>query len=237
MLLEVGLENENSGRALAWALDFPGCFSTGADAGGALMSLPQAFIKYQDWIARHTADSWVAGISDFDVRLVEAFDTYHVDPHTRQAIPAGGIEINAWFRHDSRPLSPLEAQRGLRLLSWSRADLLAALQTVPLERLDVLYPGQRWSIRGVVGHVAGAEGWYLDRLGLAGELERSPLPPEPLERLSPVRAVLEKALPTLAGSAQVMEVDGEFWSPRKLLRRALWHELDHIGHIYQILLM
>ena len=30
-------------------------------------------------------------------------------------------------------------------------------------------------------------------------------------------------------------MDGEIWSPRKLLRRALWHELDHIGHIYKLL--
>ncbi len=30
---------------------------------------------------------------------------------------------------------------------------------------------------------------------------------------------------------RVVEKQGEFWSPRKLLRRAIWHELDHVGHI------
>lgn len=29
--------------------------------------------------------------------------------------------------------------------------------------------------------------------------------------------------------------NGEFWSPRKLLRRAIWHERDHTNHILQLL--
>jgi len=238
MILVVGLENENEGRALAWALDFPGCFAAGDDAAGALMRLPQAFIKYQDWIAAHTRDSWVAGIGDFDVRLVETCDNYRVDRETLRGVSSGGIEINAWFRHDWQPLSMQEARRGLQLLSWSRADLLAALAEVPPDRMDVLHAGQRWSIRGVLGHIAGAEWWYLDQLGLtAGKLERTALPPNPLDRLAVVRAALEAALPALAGSRLVVGGDGELWSPRKLLRRALWHELDHIGHIYQLILM
>jgi hypothetical protein len=29
-------------------------------------------------------------------------------------------------------------------------------------------------------------------------------------------------------------VDFEFWSPRKLLRRAVWHERDHTTHIRRL---
>ena len=29
-------------------------------------------------------------------------------------------------------------------------------------------------------------------------------------------------------------VEGEFWSPRKLLRRAVWHERDHTVHIRKL---
>lgn len=237
MILGIGLEIEMDGRALAWALDFPGCFAVGADAAAALGRAPQAFIKYQDWMERHTAAAWVAGVGDFDVRLVETFDVYAVDPDTLQIAPNTGIDVNAWFRHDWQPLSELEVQRGLQLLAWSRADLLAAVQSVPPERLDARYPDQRWSIRGVLGHIADAEHWYLDRLGLAGAPGRPALPPASWERLVEVRGLLQAALPNLVGSHQVLGIDGEFWSPRKLLRRALWHELDHIGHIYQLLLL
>jgi hypothetical protein len=33
----------------------------------------------------------------------------------------------------------------------------------------------------------------------------------------------------------VVGQDGELWSPRKLLRRALWHEMDHIKHIQKLI--
>jgi hypothetical protein len=32
----------------------------------------------------------------------------------------------------------------------------------------------------------------------------------------------------------VVGVGGEFWSPRKLLRRVAWHELDHLQHIQRL---
>jgi len=44
-------------------------------------------------------------------------------------------------------------------------------------------------------------------------------------------------LPDLAGSSQVLGVNGEFWSPRKVLRRAAWHEIDHIEHIFKLIAM
>jgi len=50
-----------------------------------------------------------------------------------------------------------------------------------------------------------------------------------------VRANLLEILPGLAGSSRVVGVSGEFWSPRKLLRRAVWHEYDHIAHIRKLL--
>ena len=43
------------------------------------------------------------------------------------------------------------------------------------------------------------------------------------------------ALPKLNGVKQVVGVDGEFWSPRKMLRRALWHERDHTEHIRKLI--
>jgi len=34
---------------------------------------------------------------------------------------------------------------------------------------------------------------------------------------------------------QVVGLDGEFWSPRKLLRRTVWHERDHVDHIRKLI--
>jgi hypothetical protein len=236
MILSIGLENNMDGRSLAWALDFPGCYADGPDAGAALMTAPQAFVKYLEWAARHDSDSWLNGISDFDVRLVDTFDGYFINPETFEPCGKAGIEINAWFRHDWKPLSQLEIQRGLQLLEWSRADLLEAVTGLSDAQLDAPHPGERWSIRGVLNHVASAEYYYLQRMDLAGPALQPDPHADPLAQLGAVRGLFESCLPGLAGSRQVLGKEGEFWSPRKLLRRAIWHERDHTGHIYKLLL-
>ena len=60
-------------------------------------------------------------------------------------------------------------------------------------------------------------------------------PAAPSRAWPPYAEPLREALPRLAGANQVLGVDGEFWSPRKLLRCALWHELNHIAHIIKLL--
>jgi hypothetical protein len=216
MLIRIGLENEYQGRSLAWALDFPGAFAYGKDGSEAILNLPRGLVQYEEWANRHAGQTWVE-IGDFDLRLVETWQVYRIN-HLREE-SAEGYQVNAWFRDDWRPLKEDEIERGLALLAWSRADLLAVAEELPAEKLDATYPGDEW--------------WYMNRLGLAQP--RQELPDESFELLAVARARLREVLPGLAGSKQVLGVDGEFWSPRKLLRRALWHELDHIGHIIKIL--
>lgn len=233
MLLKVGLENNNDGRSIAWALDLPGCFAYGKDGAEALLNLPRAVIKHQDWVERHTPASWLSDLGDFDVRLAETFDDYTLSDDYELA-PEGYL-VESFFRDDWRPLTELEVQRGLQLLSWSRADLLAVASELTPDKLEEKQPSERWSINGILRHVGGAEWWYLERLDRAG-MTRAEVPDAPLERLSVVRARLEQALPRLVGLELVMGKQGELWSPRKLLRRALWHELDHVGHISRLAL-
>ncbi len=64
---------------------------------------------------------------------------------------------------------------------------------------------------------------------------RNDMPSETIERLKIIRDQLLDILPSLADSNLVVGIDGEFWSPSKLLRRAVWHERDHIFHIKELL--
>ncbi len=234
MLIQVGLENNIEGRSLAWALDFPGCFAYGADGAEALLNVPRAVLQYADWIARHTDRSWLADLGDFDVRLVDTWDCYNINEEFDLVLSGDAYEVNAWFRQDWKPLTGAEVQRGLVLLDWSRADLLASVAGLSPEQLNAGRPGERWPINGVLNHVGGAEWWYMDRLELAG-IPRDKVSKVPAERLAMVRARLKEVLPALVGVKQVVGKEGEFWSPRKLLRRALWHELDHVAHIQKLL--
>ena len=231
MRIRVGLENKFEGRrSIAWALDYPGAFSYGVDGSEALMRLPQALIQFSGWANRHAGLEWVR-LDDFDVRLEETWETYTIPRGWNPS--KGEVEISSWFRDDWRPLDAVEVARGLEALRWSRTDLLKIVSDLGAEKLDEQRDGERWSIRGILAHIATAEWWYLDRFGLIAP--RNELPKDPYERLNLVRLTLERSLPDLAGVEKVIGRDGEFWSPRKMLRRALWHEIDHIGHIAHLL--
>ncbi|HZW04788.1 MAG TPA: DinB family protein [Anaerolineaceae bacterium] len=231
----IGLENNIEGRSLAWALDYPGCFAYGQDEGEAIVRFAPAFIAYADWVGRHAGGpAWLDGLRELDFRLAEVWNTYQIDERYR-VVPQGE-EINAWFRHDWQPLTAAEIERGLLLLRWARQDLLELVGELSPEKMAEKKDGERWSIAGILRHVAGAEWWYLDRLDLAG-LPRAEVPDEPFERLAVIRARLETALPALAGRDDLVRGKaGEFWSPRKLLRRAIWHERDHWMHISRLVL-
>ena len=230
MLVRAGLENNMEGRSLAWALEHPGCFAYGAEGEAALEALPAAWRAYTAWVTAHTTQSWLPD-EPAEIRLEDTWDSYVIDEAFERA--ADGYEVDAWFLPDWKPLTGAEIERGMQILSWSRADLLATVYNLSAEKLAQTYPGERWSIAGIIKHIAGAEWWYLDRLGLA--FPRAEVPGDPFQRLEKVRTHLFQVLPTLEGSKQVVGISGEFWSPRKLLRRAAWHELDHISHIDKLL--
>lgn len=231
MRIRVGMEQNNEGRDLAWALDFPGCFAYGKDSSEAAINLARELIVYDAWIEQHAGHSWVQ-LGDYDLRIVETWQVFTMNDHYESE--DGAYAVNAWFREDWKPLTSQDIERGLRLLSWSREDLLGAVDTLTGEILDAPYSGERWSIRGILKHVANAEWWYLERLNLAQEGHKQ-MPKDAVERLRWSRDQLIAALPELGGRELVIGREGEFWSPRKLLRRALWHEINHRQHIQKLL--
>jgi len=230
MIFQIGLENGDEGRSQAWVLGYPGCFAYGADGNLAIAAAPQAIREYAAWIVAHCGEEWLV-LDDLAVRLDETYQVFNIDPN--YDLVEQGYTVNAFFRHDWKPLQPFEIDGGLKVLSWSRSDLIETVSSLSSETMLRLHPGERWNILGVVRHVAGAEWWYLDRLGLA--FPREHLREDPFERLGQVRERLAEVLPALSGSKQVIGVDGELWSPRKLLRRAAWHERDHVQHIRKLI--
>jgi hypothetical protein len=185
-------------------------------------------ITFREWVSEHTTSSWLQDLGDFDIALTEVFECYNVTDNGRE------IEINAWFQDDLRTLSKEEIDRGIALLEWSRTDLENLVAPLTPDQLEQKFPGERWSISGVVQHVAKANWWYLDRLGLTnlylGKYDNSLF-----ERLEKVQQELLTSLPKLAGKTIKLEVNQETWSPRKVLRRAIWHMRDHYFHIERLL--
>jgi uncharacterized damage-inducible protein DinB len=231
MLVKVGLERNNEGRDLAWALDFPGCFAYGNDSSEAVVSLAQELVVYEAWVTQHSSDVNL-DLGNFDIRVVDTWEVTTIND--RYELEDGAYAVNAWFRTDWKPLSQEEVDFGVRLLGWTREDLLAVARQLDEAQLERAHPGERWSIRGILKHIANGEWWYMDRLGLV-EAGRPDFPPGTIDRLEWVRGRFITEFSRLARQERVVGKDGEFWSPRKLLRRALWHEINHRRHILKLL--
>ncbi len=228
MQVRIGLENGIEGRSLAWVLDYPGCFAYGKDGTEAILRTPQALITFREWVGLHTPKSWLQDLEDFDIALTEIFECYNIK------LGEEDYEVNAWFNDDTRSLSAVDVERGLAMLDWSKADLETLLAPLTRDQLEKRFPGERWSIEGVARHVANANWWYMDRLGLAA-LELAKTSNNSLERINQVQQLLLQVFPTLINRSTTVVIDGETWSPRKALRRSIWHMRDHYFHIERLL--
>jgi hypothetical protein len=234
MIFQVGIENNNEGRTIAWALEHPGCYAYAMKGEAAAANLEGALDKYAGWILRHQPETWLTFARDeIEIVINGTWDVYFINDDFDKISETDGYAVDSFFPYDWKPLTATDIERALKLLTWSRTDLLKTVKGLGAEKLNASYMGERWSISGILGHVGGAEWWYMDRLGLA--FPKDDVPEAPLERLEKVRAFFIKTLPKLEGIKQVIGVDGEFWSPRKVLRRALWHERDHMEHIKKLL--
>jgi len=202
----------------------------------ALTNLQGALDKYAGWILHHEPNTWLNfGQSDIELVVNGSWDVYYVTDDLDLTTEADGYSVESFFPYDWKPLTTEEIKHSLDMLVWSRDDLLKSVQGLSEEKLNQKYTGERWSINGVLNHVGGAELWYMDRLGLA--FPKTNLPEDPLTRLEKVRNHFNKVLFKMDGIKQVVGVDGEIWSPRKMLRRALWHERDHVDHIHKLVEM
>jgi predicted RNase H-like HicB family nuclease len=216
MTYQLNLE-ELDEQWIAHVADLPGCFTSARTFSAALKQAPQAIADYQAWLHAHGETS----------APPEATTPELGEMHRAWKTP-DGHEVNAFFAADRAPLTRDDINRAVQLLDWSRADLLAALEG--LSASEATRPVEdQWAIRDILNHVGRAERWYLDRLDLADVAS----PSEVMEQLRVVRARLQRALPTLVGVDRVVVKELEIWSPRKVVRRALWHERNHTAHIHQ----
>jgi len=227
MPYRLAIEDIESDRWLAWALDLPGCYAAAPTETDALAQAPAAIAAYLAWLAHHDPCLPLPPQHAIDTQLVETFRA-----HPSAADP--DYLVNALFEDDRRPLGLGELALARRVLEWSHQELLALLQPLGASRLSQPIPGEvRGSLGGILEHVAGAENWYLGMLRLG--LDRASLPAAPLAHLERVRAHTLACWWSLLGDTRVTTCAGEGWSARKIVRRTLWHQRAHTAQIGRML--
>jgi predicted RNase H-like HicB family nuclease len=210
--IAVGLESGADGAVMAHALNLPGCVAVGGSPGTAMAAFQRALM---DWLRSLAA----AGepVPPPDAELEIAVDEWL---ETDARVAAG--ETTALFDDDLRPLEQEDAERGVRLLGALRGRLLSRVRRRPDALLDAETPGGM-PARQVMEELARAQWWLLTRLGSTPMAE---VPETTLARLDTAMALVVDRLTTLDDDARGrrLELDGEEWTPRKVLRRLLWLE-------------
>ena len=201
--------------------DLPGCFSTNPDRERSISAVPRAVEAYLEWCTQH------------GLRVPPPAPPLVVGEVIRSWIYEEDYEVNAFFASDRPAVDADEGAEFERLLAATRADLLEEVKGLDASQLDKQLTGERWPIGGVLRHVANAELWYLDRIGLA--FPKSEFPDDPFARLDRVRQHLLSQMHELTRRSGVITLSGETWSARKVVRRTLWHERDHTLHIRKLL--
>ncbi len=217
------------GRTGAWMLDLPGCFVWADGRPEALAAVPLAVGRFTTWLAEHGE------------RIADPGDGLEVVEEVA-SIPAGDAELNATFDADVRPIDATELERSMRWLGFAREDLLAYLDGLaPMVEQVGVGVAQRTAARdadrpalAVIRHIAVAEVWLSGRMDPAERYE-GPGPHDDIRaQLAATRAwAVDRVRRSAEVANGVVLTDrrGENWTLVKVVRRLVYHSLDHLGEL------
>jgi predicted RNase H-like HicB family nuclease len=225
-ILRAGIEEMEPNSWVLTVFDLLGCYSTGRTEVEAIAGAQPRVRQYFEWLGKKDGNS-APFEESVRVTTVERFER-HPWPKDPSRY------IHAYFEDDARPLRAWDLDIALRLLDWSRQDFLRLVGSLLPDFLDRPENETRWkTVDGLLGHIWESENAILGAMGAAVDLMT--MPSDGVGRLQAVRARLREALPEWTDGEVEREVVGEKWSPRKALRRALWHERDHTEQLEKLI--
>jgi predicted RNase H-like HicB family nuclease/uncharacterized damage-inducible protein DinB len=198
------------GSFLATVEGVPGCVARGATKDEAAANARRAFGEYVALLEKYgvSTEHW-RGLdpSSFAVRDFTADD---------------------WFDADFRPLEEHEIRDFLHQMEGSRSALLALVRELSPDDMERKPNADTWSVREALEHVMTTEATLLSRL------EKWP------DSLGALQAVHRMAFQRFSilepeDTKSERRIFGQRWSARRVMRRILEHEYEHLAHIREIL--
>jgi hypothetical protein len=153
--------------------------------------------------------------------------------------PAEAGKPEPLFWSEVPPVSRGEIDRTLRLMSYSRDDLLRLCSGLDREALEWMPKSEPRTISNCLRHIAFVEWWYITRLGI--ELPKK-FPSNVFQFLQYTRELASENIERLsdrqfAGVFQPREDPSpicNLWTARKVIRRMVDHERLHYNYIRRI---
>jgi predicted RNase H-like HicB family nuclease len=229
--LEVG-----QGGTGAFVPECPGCWVFGRTSERALEKVKVAIREWFEWLKRHGEDI----PTEADEFTVKVGEILRVDYNP---VEAGKPEPLFWS--EVAPIKRKDIAYTIRLLGYSRNDLLNLVSDLNNETLDWQPPGKPRTIRNTLKHIGFVEWWYITRLDV--ELPTK-FPKDVFKLLSYTREIVVDFLENFpkekrSGVFQPKKDVGHkakicnLWTARKVLRRLVDHERLHTKYIEKVLRM
>ena len=210
-------------RTMVHVLGLLGCIAKGPTAEVALAATPDAIGAYLRFLARHGVEG--EAHPRVELRVVE---------HVTAGQWLGNGDPALVFGPDRAPLSECDAEEYIRRLEWSRAEIVTLVRRLPAHELAAQPAGAR-SIRAMLDHLMESEHFYACTLG---RVEGLPAAGSIVQKrqgslLGWMACVRERELAHLraltpAERERPVVRWGQTWTARKVLRRMLEHEWEHL---------
>jgi GNAT superfamily N-acetyltransferase len=218
-------------------LDWPGFFVWGTSREGALARGQARAMGFVEWLRRHGEDvPWPVPGRETVMEEVPA------------VVLEGGYEVNATFEADRRPVERAELERSLGWLTFAHADLLEIRRRIAtVEESGVRLPVEQRAAPAVAAgaddgrdpdavlrHVSGAEAWLASRLDRSLRYEGAPRDGDLDEYVAGSHewAIAQlRELWSRDPARSGMDGKGETWTLAKVLRRIVYHSLDHLDEL------
>ena len=211
--LETGYDGSRFG---AWLLDVPGAFGAAPLRDLAVSQSSVAFGWFRDWLARHGES--LDGSFGF-AEVVEEVAATHVNDYER----------NATFADDARSVSEDELAAAIRRLEYARSDLNRLRPRLP----DIGPSTGDRTPEDVLRHLASADVWLGSRLDSTRRYDGPGWNGDGNQHLDGTHRWAVDNLRSMYAANLGPRTDGkgESWTLRKVIRRYVYHAVDHLREL------
>jgi predicted RNase H-like HicB family nuclease len=220
----------------AFVPDCPGCWVFAQTKERALQKARIAVVEWFKWLSKHGEKVPRLG-RDFQAGVKHKIEIAEMLQVNYNPAKAGKPEPLFWS--EVLPVKKNDIKRTIRLMGYSRKDLLNVVSNLTRKQLSFKPANEPRTIRNCLRHIAYVEWWYINRLniempekfpkdvfGLSNhirELVVGTLQKLPREKMRGVHQPAKYKSPTC-----------DLWTARKVLRRLVDHERLHTKYIERL---
>jgi len=209
----------------------PGCWVFGKTPERALTKVKAAIGEWFEWLAKHGEQAPLE-MKGFEVDVAEMMRVNY------NPVEAGKPEPLFWS--EVPPVTKKDIARTLRLMAYSREDLLKLVSGLPDGLFDWSPPNEPRTIRNCLRHIAYVEPWYITRLDvdLFCKYPRDVFKLLDCTREAVINYLEDFPREKMLGVFQPHKDKSplcNLWTARKVLRRMVDHERLHAKYVEKVI--